>query len=75
MDAFSEFVVKSVSEYQKFAVKNVVRTRKFVAFFVIRWYTPVFDSDIWKNTAERLILYSFFGGAFSFYDIVFFDEN
>lgn len=27
---------------------------------------PVFDSDIWKNTAERLILYSFSGGAFSF---------
>lgn len=31
-------------------------------------YNPVFDSDIWKNTAERLILHSFSGGAFSFYD-------
>ena len=35
-------------------------------------YSPVFDSDIWKNTAERLALYSFSGGVFSFYNIVFF---
>ena len=32
------------------------------------WYIPVFDSNVWKNTAERLILYSFSGGAFSFCD-------
>lgn len=38
----------------------------------VLWYNPVFDSDIWKNIAERLILYSFSGGAFSFYNIVFF---
>ena len=38
-------------------------------------YNPVFDSDIWKNTAGRLILYSFSGGVFSFYNIVFFYEN
>ena len=39
------------------------------------WYIPVFDSNVWKNTAERLILYSFSGGAVSFYNIVFFYEN
>ena len=39
MNAFSEFVVKSVCAQQKFSVKNVASTPKFVAFFVIRWYT------------------------------------
>ena len=39
MNAFSESVVKSVCAYQKFAVKNVDSIPKFIAFFVIRWYT------------------------------------
>ena len=39
MNAFSEFVVKSVCAYQKFTVKNVVSSLKFIAFFAIRWYT------------------------------------
>ena len=39
MNAFSEFIVKSVCAHQKFAAKNVDSTPKFVAFFVIRWYT------------------------------------
>ena len=36
---FSEFVVKSACSRQKFAVKNVDSIPKFIAFFVIRWYT------------------------------------
>lgn len=39
MNAFSEFVVKSAYVHQKFAVKNVDTFLKFIAFFVIRWYT------------------------------------
>lgn len=39
MNAFSEFVVKSVCAQQKFSVKNVASIPKFVAFFAIRWYT------------------------------------
>ncbi len=39
MNAFSEFIVKSVRAHQKFAVKNVDPILKFVAFFAIRWYT------------------------------------
>ena len=39
LNAFSEFVAKNVHSYQKFAVKNVYLIPKFVAFFVIRWYT------------------------------------
>ena len=39
MNAFSEFVVKSIRAQQKFTAKNVVSSTKFVAFFVIRWYT------------------------------------
>lgn len=39
MNAFSEFVVKSVCSHQKFTVKNVILSPKFVAFFAIRWYT------------------------------------
>lgn len=39
MNAFSEFVVKSVYAHQKFAVKNVVSSTKFIAFFAIRWYS------------------------------------
>ena len=39
MNAFSEFVVKSVYAHQKFAVKNVDSIQKFIAFFAIRWYT------------------------------------
>ena len=34
--------------------------------------TPIFDSQIYQNTAESLILPGFFSGAFSFYYIVFF---
>ena len=33
---------------------------------------PIFDSQIYQNTAESLILPGFFSGAFSFYYIVFF---
>ena len=32
-------VAKSVRVQQKFTAKNVVSSPKFVAFFVIRWYT------------------------------------
>ena len=39
MNAFSEFVVKSVYAHQKFAVNNVDPIPKFIAFFAIRWYT------------------------------------
>lgn len=39
MNAFSEFVVKSVYAHQKFTVKNVDQIPKFIAFFAIRWYT------------------------------------
>ena len=39
MNAFSEFIVKSVRAHQKFAVKNVDQITKFIAFFAIRWYT------------------------------------
>ena len=39
MNAFSAFVVKNAYSHQKFAVKNVVSSPKFIAFFVIRWYT------------------------------------
>ena len=39
MNAFSDFVVKSVYAHQKFAVKNVDKIPKFIAFFAIRWYT------------------------------------
>ena len=39
MNAFSEFIVKSVYAHQKLTVKNVDRIPKFVAFFAIRWYT------------------------------------
>lgn len=35
-------------------------------------YNPIFDSQIYQNTAESLILPGFFSGAFSFYYIVFF---
>ena len=35
-------------------------------------YIPIFDSQIYQNTAESLILPGFFSGAFSFYYIVFF---
>ena len=35
-------------------------------------YYPIFDSQIYQNTAESLILPGFFSGAFSFYYIVFF---
>ena len=35
-------------------------------------YTPIFDSQIYQNTAESLILPGFFSGVFSFYYIVFF---
>ena len=37
MNAFSEFVVKSVYSHQKFAVKNVDQIPKFIAFFAIRY--------------------------------------
>ena len=37
-----------------------------------QWYNPIFDSQIYQNTAESLILPGFFSGAFSFYYIVFF---
>ena len=33
---------------------------------------PIFDSQIYQNTAESLILFSFFSGVVSFYYIVFF---
>lgn len=33
---------------------------------------PIFDSQIYQNTAESLILPGFFSGVFSFYYIVFF---
>ena len=36
------------------------------------YYNPIFDSQIYQNTAESLILPGFFSGAFSFYYIVFF---
>ena len=36
------------------------------------WYNPIFDSQIYQNTAESLILPGFFSGVFSFYYIVFF---
>ena len=39
MNVFSEFIVKSACSHQKFAVKNVDSIPKFIAFFVIRWYT------------------------------------
>ena len=39
MNAFSKFVVKSAYSHQKFTVKNVDPILKFIAFFVIRWYT------------------------------------
>ena len=39
MNAFSEFIVKSVYTYQKFNVKNVDKIPKSIAFFAIRWYT------------------------------------
>ena len=39
LNAFSEFVVKSVYAHQKFAVKNVDSILKFIVFFAIRWYT------------------------------------
>ena len=29
-------------------------------------YTPIFDSQIYQNTAESLILPGFFSGVFSF---------
>ena len=35
-------------------------------------YNPIFDSQIYQNTAESLILPGFFSGAFPFYYIVFF---
>jgi hypothetical protein len=35
-------------------------------------YNPIFDSQIYQNTAESLILPGFFSGVFSFYYIVFF---
>ena len=38
----------------------------------IAYYDPIFDSQIYQNTAESLILPGFFSGAFSFYYIVFF---
>ena len=52
--------------------QNSENNENCVAFMRKIRYDPVFDSDIWKNIAERLILYSFSGGAFSFYNIVFF---
>ena len=39
LNAFSEFVVKSVCIHQKFTVKNVDPITKFIAFFAIRRYT------------------------------------
>ena len=39
LNVFSEFIVKSACSHQKFAVKNVDLIPKFIAFFVIRWYT------------------------------------
>ena len=35
-------------------------------------YNPIFDSQIYQNTAESLILPVFFSGVVSFYYIVFF---
>ena len=34
--------------------------------------SPIFDSQIYQNTTESLILPGFFSGVFSFYYIVFF---
>ena len=39
---------------------------------IFRVYDPIFDSQIYQNTAESLILPGFFSGVFSFYYIVFF---
>ena len=40
--------------------------------FLENYYNPIFDSQIYQNTAESLILPGFFSGVFSFYYIVFF---
>lgn len=45
---------------------------KLLANFANYCYNPIFDSQIYQNTAESLILPGFFSGAFSFYYIVFF---
>ena len=44
------------------------------SFYIYRKkrYNPIFDSQIYQNTAESLILPGFFSGVFSFYYIVFF---
>ena len=44
----------------------------FFAFHCNYHHNPIFDSQIYQNTAESLILPGFFSGAFSFYYIVFF---
>ena len=44
----------------------------FLAILLEITYNPIFDSQIYQNTAESLILPGFFSGAFSFYYIVFF---
>ena len=46
--------------------------REHFAFYWKVCYSPIFDSQIYQNTAESLILPGFFSGAFSFYYIVFF---
>ena len=53
--------------------KNVGKVGKIMFDFMGKCrYNPIFDSQIYQNTAESLILPGFFSGVFSFYYIVFF---
>ena len=51
---------------------STTRVPNLIPITVNPYYNPIFDSQIYQNTAESLILPGFFSGVFSFYYIVFF---
>lgn len=62
--------VKPTNAHYKSIVDGILGRGRVCLTAVIN--NPIFDSQIYQNTAESLILPGFFSGAFSFYYIVFF---
>ena len=62
----------SVSKNAMYKKMKVFKRYLDAGLFPENYYNPIFDSQIYQNTAESLILPGFFSGAFSFYYIVFF---
>ena len=62
----------SVNKNAMYKKMKVFKRYLYAGLFLKNYYNPIFDSQIYQNTAESLILPGFFSGAFSFYYIVFF---